>query len=46
MTNTSYNRGYHDGKNSKSMNNPIHNNWNGEHPNKAYEADYWKGYKS
>ena len=42
-----YNQGKADGKNSKGMKNPIHNNWpNGEHFNKEYEKGYWEGFNS
>jgi len=41
----SYNYGYHDGLNSQSMKNPIHNNWlNLKHFNPQYIAGYWAGF--
>lgn len=47
---TKTNWGYQDGKNSATMNNPIHNNWKDAHGrlthyDEAYTLGYILGYK-
>ena len=45
MAKIRFNRGFHDGLNSKTFKTPIHKFWNGKpHFDSTYEAGYWKGY--